>query len=89
MGILLGCDLEWPVKAVIWLLAGRVMDLLVVVFDVVLNSLKEFKTIIARVQVDVVVLEAFPEALDPGVIGGAPFSVHRYLDSPADQELSP
>jgi hypothetical protein len=33
------------------------MDLLVVVDDVVLNSLIEFKTIICRVEVDAIMLE--------------------------------
>ena len=65
------------------------MDFLVVILDVVLNSFKKFKTIIARVEVNVVVLEAFPEAFDPGVVGCSTLSVHRYLDASAAQELCP
>jgi hypothetical protein len=48
--------------------------------DVVLNSLKKFKTISARVEVNVVMLDAFPETFNPDIVDSPAFPIHRDFD---------
>jgi len=61
------------------LLCGMVC-FLVVVPDVVLNSLKKFKTISARIQVNTFMPDAFPEAFNPDIIDSPAFPIHRDFD---------
>lgn len=51
---------------------------MVIVADVVLNSFKKFRTIIGGMQVDVIVLDGFPEPLDPHIVQGSAFAIHGY-----------
>jgi hypothetical protein len=44
------------------------MNLLVVIVDVDLNSTIEFKSIIDGIKIDVIVFQGLPETLDPNVI---------------------
>ena len=53
------------------------MVFLVVVADVVLTSLKLFKTIIGGMQVDVVILYSHPKAFDPTVVPSPSLPIHR------------
>ena len=52
------------------------MRFVIVVGDMVLNSFIEFKTIIRRIQIDVIVFDRFPEPFDPDIIQGSAFSIH-------------
>jgi hypothetical protein len=51
-----------------------------VIFETGLNSHQEFKTYIARIDVNVIEFDGFPESLDPSIIGNTTFSIHRYFD---------
>jgi hypothetical protein len=48
-----------------------------IVGDVVLNSPIEFKTIICRVEIDVIILQRLPEPFYPDIIQSAAFAIHR------------
>ena len=48
-----------------------------IVGDVVLNSPIEFKTIISRVEIDVIILQGLPEPFYPDIIQSTAFAIHR------------
>jgi len=52
------------------------VDLLVVVVDVVLNSCIKVKTIIDGLEVGMVVRKRFPKTLNPDIIQGPSFAIH-------------
>jgi hypothetical protein len=68
---------------------GALMLFLVVILDIGLNSLKEVKACISRVEVNVVVVEVFPDSFNPGVVGGSAFAIHGYVDFLGLQEAYP
>jgi len=65
------------------------MRFLVIVGYVVLNAFIEFKTILCRVQVDIIILDGFPEPLDPDIVRCPAFAVHGDLYSLSFQVLGP
>ena len=55
------------------------MRFVVIVGNVVLNSFIKFKTVICRVQKDIIVLDGFPEPLNPDIVRCPALSIHGDL----------
>ena len=60
-----------------------------IVADMVLKSFIKFKSIIGGIQVYAVVFQGFPEPLDPYIVQGPIFAIHRYLDALLFKVLGP
>ena len=59
------------------------MRFIVIVGNVVLNAFIQFKTIICRVQKDIIVFDGLPESLDPHIIQRPTFAIHGDPDTQA------
>ena len=60
-----------------------------IVGDVVLNSPIEFKTIMCRVEIDVIILQRLPEPFYPDIIQSTTFAIHRDTDLLLGKVLGP
>jgi len=70
-------------------LFGCVVDFVIVIGHVVLDALVKLKTVFSRVQVDVIVLDGFPESFNPDIVSCPSFAVHGDLNALLFQVLCP